>query len=179
MLQLHEVRPHEVIKVLVEFDEVEEELYAKVLKNDGSSLVITYLTPTSKIYKGACVYSFDSTVERVTGDSITEHHAGTVDIVDIDMTQVGKNMFVLNDEIRIECDSEIEDETDEDEYESDFVVSDDDCATPRTLGIADCCEVDKTWNEWQPSTSGGKHFKNIIDSIECRIRHRMDEQNFV
>ncbi len=177
MINLQDIRPHEVIKVLVEFDEVEEELYAKVIKNDGGSLLVTYLTPTSKLYKGACVYSFEPKVERVTIESITEHHDDTVDILDVNMTQVGKNMFVLNDEIINDHDSEIEDESD-DEYESDFVVSDD-CATPRTLGIANYQEVDKNWNEWQPSTSGGRHFKNVIDSIECRVRTMIDEENFV
>jgi hypothetical protein len=180
MLILQEIFPHEVIKVLVDFDGVEEELYAKVLRNDDICILVTYLSPSSKLYKGACVYSFEATAELVNFDSISEHHPGVIDITDIDMTQVGKNMFVFNCEILSDRDSDIEDESDEDESdEDDFVVSDGECATPRTLGIAGHQEVDEHWNAWQPSTSGGRHFKGVIDAIECRIRHQIDEENFV
>ncbi len=182
MITPQDISPHEVIKVLVDFDGVEEELYAKVLRNDDINLVVTYLSPTSKVYKGACVYSFEATVERVNFDSITEHYAGIIDITDIDMTNIGKNMFVLDREIIEDHDSDIEDASDEeDQYEEDdFVVSDGgEGTTPRTLGISDHREVDQKWNEWQPSTSGGRHFKNVIDAIECRVRHQADEKNFV
>ena len=181
MMTPQEFFPHEIIKVLVDFDGVEEELYAKVLRNDDINLVVTYLSPTSKVYKGACVYSFESTVERVNFDSITEHYQGVIDITDIDMTNIGKNMFVLDTEIIEDHDSEIEDASDEeDQYESDFVVSDgEEGTTPRTLGITDHKEVDRKWDEWQPSTSGGRHFKNVIDAIESRVRHQADEKNFV
>ena len=182
MITPQDIFPHEVIKVLVDFDGVEEELYAKVLRNDDINLVVTYLSPTSKIYKGACVYSFEATVERVNFDSITEHYAGIIDITDIDMTNIGKNMFVLDREIIEDHDSDIEDASDEeDQYEEDdFVVSDgEEGTTPRTLGISDHMEVDQKWNEWQPSTSGGRHFKNVIDAIECRVRSQADEKNFV
>ena len=177
MITPQEIYPHEVIKVLVDFDGVEEELYAKVLRNDDINLVVTYLSPTSKIYKGACVYSFESSVERVNFDSISEHYAGVIDITDIDMTQAGKNMFVFEREI----DSEIEDESDEeDQYESDFVVSDgEESPSGRATVPPDHQEVDKNWNEWQPSTSGGRHFKSVIDAIDCRVRHQADEKNFV
>ena len=179
MINSGDISPHEVIKVLVEFDGIEEELYAKVLRNDSISIMVTYLVPTSKVYKGACVYSFESSAERVNFDSISEHHVGVIDITDIDMTQVGRNMFVFNSETVIDDDSDIDDESSEDgSYESDFVVSDEECATPRTLGIADHLEVDRGWNGWQPSTSGGSHFKGVIDAIECRIRHHSDEKKF-
>ena len=179
MITPQEISPHEVIKVLVDFDGVEEELYAKVLRNDDINLVVTYLSPTSKVYKGACVYSFESTVERVNFDSITEHYAGVIDITDIDMTNIGKNMFVLDREIIQDHDSDIEDASDEDDqYEEDgFVVSDGE-ESPSGLP-PDHMEVDQKWNEWQPTTSGGRHFKNVIDAIECRVRHQADEKNFV
>lgn len=181
MITPQEISPHEVIKVLVDFDGVEEELYAKVLRNDDINLVVTYLSPTSKIYKGACVYSFESSVERVNFDSITEHYAGVIDITDIDMTQAGKNMFVFSREIISDHDSEIEDESDEeDQYESDFVVSDgEESPSGRATVPPDHQEIDKNWNEWQPSTSGGRHFKSVIDALECRVRHQADEKNFV
>jgi hypothetical protein len=183
MITPQEISQLEVIKVLVDFDGLEEELYAKVLRNDDISLIVTYLSPTSKVYKGACVYSFEATVERVNFDSITEHYAGIIDITDIDMTNVGKNMFVINREIIEDHDSDIEDESDdEDQYEEDgFVVSDTEggCMTPRTLGITDHYEVDSKWDEWRPPTSGGRHFKSVIDAIECCVRHQADEENFV
>lgn len=181
MITPQEIFPHEIIKVLVDLDGVEEELYAKVLRNDDINLVVTYLSPTSRIYKGACVYSFESTVERVNFDSIVEHHAGVIDITDIDMAQAGKNMFVFEQEILADHDSDIEDESDEeDRYESDFVVSDgeESPSGPATVP-PDHQEVDKNWNEWQPSTPGGRHFKSVIDAIECRVRHQADEKNFV
>lgn len=182
MITPQEIFPHEIIRVLVDLDGVEEELYAKVLRNDDINLVVTYLTPTSRVYKGACVYSFDSSVERVDFDSITEHYAGVIDITDIDMSNIGKNMFVLDREIVEDHASDIEDASDgEDQYEEDdFVVSDgDEATTPGALGISDHAEVDRMWDEWQPSTSGGRHFKSVIDAIECRIRHQSDEKNFV
>ncbi|MDB4588581.1 hypothetical protein N9095_01235 [bacterium] len=182
MIAPQEILPREIIKVLVEIDDVEEELYAKVLKNDEISLVVTYLVPTSKIYKGACIYAFESTVDRVNFDSICEHHAGIIDVTDVAFTNVGRNMFVLDREIIEEQDSDIDDLSDEeeDQYESDFVVSDsEEGATPRELGISDHKEVDQKWDEWQPSTSGGRHFKNVIDAIEYRVRHQADEKNFV
>lgn len=178
MIIPQDIHPHEIIKVLVDFDDVEEEMYAKVLVNDEISLLVTYLSQTSNTYKGACIYSFEPTVERVNFDSITEHYSGVIDITEINMTNVGKNMFVLDTEIIEELDSDIDDG--EGEYESDFVVSDDEeGATPRALGIADYKEVDQKWNEWQPTTSGGRHFKSVVDSIECRIRHQVDDKNFV
>jgi hypothetical protein len=30
--------------------------------------------------------------------------------------------------------------------------------------------IDKEWNKWEPSTSGGKSFKETIDAIETRVR---------
>ena len=182
MLTPQEISPHEIIKVLVDFDGVEEELYAKVLRNDDINLVVTYLSPTSKVYKGACVYSFEPTVERVNFDSITEHYAGVIDMTDIDMSKVGKNMFVMDREIIEDHDSDIEDASDEeDQYEEDdFIVSDgEESPSGRATVPPDHQEVDQKWDEWHPSTSGGRHFKNVIDAIECRVRHQADEKNFV
>ena len=58
-----DIVPHEMIKVLVNSDDIEEDFYAKVISNEGDKLFVSYISPSSKIYKGACIYSFDSKVE--------------------------------------------------------------------------------------------------------------------
>jgi hypothetical protein len=32
-------------------------------------------------------------------------------------------------------------------------------------------QIDKEWNEWEPTTSGGRSFKETIEAIETRVRH--------
>ena len=60
-----DIRCNEIIRVLAVVDDVEEEMYAKVLRNTGESVCVTYLSATEKLYKGACVYQLESVAETV------------------------------------------------------------------------------------------------------------------
>ena len=177
MIVPDEVAPHELIRVLTSYDDVEEEMLAKVLANEGTHLLVTYLSPTSMVYKSAGVHSFDAKAERVDFESITEHHPGVIDITDLGMMNVGKNMFVMKNEVdEDETDSEIEDMSD-DEYEDDGFIEFDESATPMELP-PDSAQVDEEWNKWQPRSRGASRFKETIDSLEMMARHHMDEQGF-
>jgi len=92
---------------------------------------------------------------------------------DLEMKSLGMNRFVMYSEIDIEdSDSEIYDEGANDE-ESDlegFVVSDSEL-TGQDIPLPPGHQaIDKEWNQWEPTTSGGKSFKETIDAIETRIR---------
>jgi translation elongation factor EF-1beta len=94
-------------------------------------------------------------------ESVMEHYPTGTTFEDLEMKPIGTGMFAYYSEIDIEdSDSEIYDEVDTDL--SDFVVSDTDIqGTPPP----DHKVVDKAWAEWEPSTSGGKIFKNVVDNL--------------
>ena len=176
------IKTAEVIKVLVEDEGVTEDYWAKVVSNEGTHLLVTYLTPTSQIYKDACVYMFDSHVSRVEFESLIEHHEGVKTIVDIGWRNVGTNMWVEEEEVDDSVTtSDVEDMSDDEMDEllhqsmQDFVVPDD------LRGVElppDHKEVDEKWDKWKPSSQGAQHFKDTVDRIEERVRRQMDDDNF-
>ena len=92
-----------MIRVLVNSDDIEEECYAKVISNESDKLFVSYLSPSSKIYKGACIYSFESKVEIVYPESIIEHHQGVVDVSQLGILKIDdSNHFVIENEIKYE-----------------------------------------------------------------------------
>ena len=176
MITFNDIRPHEIVKVLVEIDDIQEELFAKVIANEITYLYVTYLSHTSEIYKGACVYRLESHISTVDPDSLTEHHEGVIDIEDIGFIKVDTNTFVMKDELDdsisgsdIEDMDDIKNECDLDDFIDDNVQME--------LPL-DAREVDSKWAEWDPTTPGGRHFKNIVDSIDERVRFEMDNQQF-
>ena len=82
------------------------------------------------------------------------------------------NRFVLYSEIDIEdSDSEIYDEDGDDESDLDgFIVSDSEIVGQEIPLPPDHESIDKEWDEWEPTTSGGKSFKETINSIETRVK---------
>ena len=88
------------------------------------------------------------------------------------MKELGDDMFAYYTEIDIEdTDSDIYDEGQDDDSDLEgFVVSDSE-VVGQDIPLPPGHEaIDKEWNKWEPSTSGGKSFKETIDMIETRIR---------
>lgn len=162
-----EIVPHEMLKVLVNFDNVEEELYAKVISNEGDKLFVSYISPSSKIYKGACIYMFDSKVEIVNPENILEHYKDVIDVSEIGFIKIDdSNHFVIENEIEdSELESDIEDMSDSDSDTSlDSFIAEEDPEQWELPG--DHREVDNQWDNWRPSSVGETHFKNTVDRIE-------------
>ena len=51
-----EINQDDIVKVLVNEDGIEDEMYGIVGMNTGQTLGLRYLNPTELIYKTACVY---------------------------------------------------------------------------------------------------------------------------
>ena len=174
-MNIDDIQPHEIIKVLVDDDGVEEHVWAKVIQNERLFLFVSYLSQTEMVYKGACVYSFEPKVNMVNVESITEHHQGTVDLVEVGFYKIKTNMFVDDDEVDDSCeDSDVED-FGRDEDLDDFVVPD----SPSGSLPPDAQQLDIEWTEWSPATFGGQYFKSVVDRIEERARIARDEAEFL
>ena len=89
------------------------------------------------------------------------------------MKPLGTGMFVYYSEIDVEdTDSDIYDEGGDSESDlGGFVVSDTEMEGMPIDLPPDHRQIDKEWNEWEPTTSGGRSFKETIDAIEMRVRH--------
>ncbi len=163
----------DIVKVLVNEDGVEDVMYAVVAMNTGKTLGLHYLNPTESIYKSACVYKVDGVeMSPAPYDSLMEHYPTGTTFEDLEMKRVDDDMYSFYSEIDIEdSDSDIYDEGQEDESDLEgFVVSDSE-VVGQDIPLPPGHEaIDKEWNKWEPSTSGGKSFKETIDAIETRVR---------
>ena len=59
MINFSEIQPGDLLKVLVNIDDVDDETYAITSENMKDYLVVKYYLDTSKVYKGARVYELD------------------------------------------------------------------------------------------------------------------------
>ncbi len=169
-----EINQDDIVKVLVNEDGIEDEMYGIVGMNTGKALGLRYLNPTELFYKNACVYQLEPTeLSPAPYESVMEHFPIGTTFEDLEMKPLGMNRFAFYSEIDMEdTDSDIYDEGgDEDESDLEgFVVSDSEI-TGQDIPLPPGHEsIDKEWNEWEPTTSGGKSFKETIDAIETRIR---------
>ena len=174
MIIREDIKVGEIIEVLVDCES--DEPFAKVLSNEGGYLFVTYLSPIDKVYKSAKVFSFESKAERVDFESITTHHIGVIDIEELGLTKIGKNMFVFTEDIDSESESEIETDDSSSDSEGslrDFIVPDDETVL---LKPCDYKEVDESWNSWKPSSAGAQRFKKRIDEIEEYVNHKFDDK---
>jgi hypothetical protein len=170
MIVPSEIIQDDIVKVLVNEDGLEEEMYGIVGMNTGRTLGLRYLNPTELIYKSACVYRLDSSEDLSPApyESVMEHYPSGTTFMDLEMKSIGTDMFAHYSEIDIEdTDSEIYDDNETDSEMADFVVSDTEI---QGSPPPDHKSVDKAWSEWEPSTSGGRSFKDTIDMIEMRTR---------
>jgi len=73
MLEFAEIRPGDIIKVLVNIEDIEDEMYAEVDDNRGDYLIVRYYAETSLTYRGASVYKLEEETNLVQEDNVCEH----------------------------------------------------------------------------------------------------------
>jgi len=169
MIVASEIHQNDIVKILVNEDGIEDEMYGVVAMNTGLTLGLHYLNPTEYIYKSACVYKLDQDeLSPAPYESVMEHYPSGTTFKDLEMKPIGTNMFAYYSEIDVEdSDSELYGEEETDSEMADFIVSDTEIeGSPPP----DHKSIDKEWVDWKPSTSGGRSFKDTIDMIEMRVR---------
>lgn len=174
MIVPSEINQDDIVKVLVNEDGIEDEMYAVVAMNTGRTLGLHYLSPTDSIYKSACVYKLDkSEMSPAPYDSLMEHYPTGTTFEDLEMKRVDADMYSMYSEIDIEdSDSDVHEmplESDTDSEMADFVVPDSE-VEGQNIMPPDYAAVDKEWNEWKPSSVGARSFKETVDMIETRVR---------
>lgn len=174
MIKFSNIQPGEIIKVLVSLeDDIEDEMYAKVKENHEDYLVVSYYSETSMTYKGAQIYELEENDELVQAANLSEHHTETNVL-----GNVKDNLYVINDEIDSDKDSEIINESDDDGSDLDgFIVSDSEVdgviIPPSNHAI-----IDKEWSEWNPRSPGSLRYKKTVDNIESFAKSHADDLNF-
>ena len=176
MIVPSEIIEDDIVKVLVNEDGVEDEMYAVVAMNTGKTLGLYYLNPTESVYKSACIYSLDKTeMSPAPYDSLMEHYPTGTKFEDLDMKRMNQDddMYAFYSEIDIEdSDSDIHEmhlESDTDSEMADFIVPDSE-VEGQNIVPPDYASIDREWNEWQPSSLGARSFKETVDLIESRVR---------
>jgi len=174
MIAISEIYSGDLIKILVNVEDVEDEIYAVVQENCEDYLIVKYYSETSLIYKDAQVYTLDDDTNILRGDSVCEHHQDG----DTIFMHIKEALYVILDEINMDADSEILDDSDSDETDlSGFVVSDSELEGRIELppGYE---TIDAMWSDWKPSSPGSSRFKDMVDRIETQAKLQMDEHNF-
>ena len=176
MIVPSEIIEDDIVKVLVNEEGVEDEMYAVVAMNTGKTLGLYYLNPTESVYKSACIYSLDKTeMSPAPYDSLMEHYPTGTKFEDLDMKRMDESgdMYAFYSEIDVEdSDSDIHEmhlESDTDSEMADFIVPDSE-VEGQNIVPPDYASIDKEWNEWQPSSLGARSFKETVDLIESRVR---------
>lgn len=176
MIVPSEIIEDDIVKVLVNEEGVEDEMYAVVAMNTGNTLGLYYLNPTESVYKSACIYSLDKTeMSPAPYDSLMEHYPTGTKFEDLDMKRMDESgdMYAFYSEIDVEdSDSDIHEmhlESDTDSEMADFIVPDSE-VEGQNIVPPDYASIDKEWNEWQPSSLGARSFKETVDLIESRVR---------
>lgn len=176
MIVPSEIIEDDIVKVLVNEEGVEDEMYAVVAMNTGRTLGLYYLNPTESVYKSACIYSLDKTeMSPAPYDSLMEHYPTGTKFEDLDMKRMNESgdMYAFYSEIDIEdSDSDIHEmhlESDTDSEMADFIVPDSE-VEGQNIVPPDYASIDREWNEWQPSSLGARSFKETVDLIESRVR---------
>ena len=178
MIVPSEINQNDIVKVLVNEDGVEDQMYGVVGMNTGNTLGLRYLNPTELIYKSACVYKLDlDELSPAPYESVMEHYPSGTTFEDLDMKSLGKGMFAYLAEIDIEdSDSDIYDEETDSEME-DFIVPDDEI-DGQVIPPANHKSIDKEWNEWKPTSPGARSFKETVDAIEAMAKLHADNLSF-
>ena len=75
MIVPSEIIENDIVKLLVNEDDVEDEMFGLVGMNTGLVLGVRYLNPTEIIYKSACVYQMeDGDMSPATYESVMEQY---------------------------------------------------------------------------------------------------------
>ena len=183
MITLQDIKENEIIKVLLNLDDVEEEHFARVISTSESFMYVKYLLLTEKHYGGAAVYEEDTSTEVIEIECITEHYEGSKGYSDVTgLRKIPRTpYYIMTEEGEVlsgdESGSESEWETtsNEDEYQADdFCTDDEEQPSPP----ADHEDIDRAWNSWNPTSEGAKRFKERVDLIEQHVRCARDNQKF-
>lgn len=174
MIVPSEIVQDDIVKLLVNEDNLEDEMFAVVGMNTGLTLGVKYLNPTELIYKSACVYKLDEDeLSPAPYESVMEHYPSETTFSDLEMKSLGQGMYAYLEEIDIEdSDSDIYDEVTDSEME-DFIVSDSE-VEGQVIPPANHASIDKEWNEWKPTSPGARSFKERVDAIETMAKMHAD-----
>ena len=179
MIVPSEIIQDDIVKVLVNEDDLEDEMLAVVGMNTGLTLGVKYLNPTELIYKSACVYELeDGDLNPAPYESLMEHYPSGTTFEDLDMKSLGNGMFAYLSEIDIEdSDSEIYNDNETDSEMDDFIVPDTEI-DGEIIPPPNHASIDREWNEWTPTSPGAKSFKETVDAIETMARINADNLSF-
>jgi len=176
MFEFSEIQPGDLIRVLVNFDDVDDDAYAIVEEHCDDYLIVKYYSETSCTYKGAEVYTLDQGTNILREESISEHFPGK-DTIFTCISEVDR-MYVIESEQETDIESVICNESDDTGSDADsFVVSDSEFEGRLQLP-PDAAALDREWNAWVPRSPGSSRFKETVDRIEERARIQMDDINF-
>tara|TARA_B100001250_G_scaffold231075_1_gene198309 strand:- start:3865 stop:4455 length:591 start_codon:yes stop_codon:yes gene_type:complete len=174
MINISEIQPGDLIRVLVNLEDIEDEMYAKVKENNKDYLVVSYYSETSMMYKGARIHEYeDDKDELVQIDNLSEHHQAPDYF-----TNVKDNLYVMIDDIDSDEDSEIYDESDDDGSDLDDFIVPDNQVDGMIIPPSNKAAIDKEWNEWEPRSPGSMRFKETVNAIETYAKIQADELNF-
>jgi hypothetical protein len=178
MIVPSEIVQDDIVKLLVNEDNLEDEMFAVVGMNTGLTLGVKYLNPTELIYKSACVYKLDEDeLSPAPYESVMEHYPSETTFSDLEMKSLGQGMYAYLEEIDVEdSDSDIYDEVTDSEME-DFIVSDSE-VEGQVIPPANHASIDKEWNEWKPTSPGARSFKEKVDAIENMAKMHADNLSF-
>lgn len=179
MIVPSEIIQDDIVKLLVNEDGLEDEMFAVVGMNTGLTLGVRYLNPTELIYKSACVYELeDGDMNPAPYESLMEHYPSGTTFVDLEMKSLGNGMFAYLSEIDVEdSDSEIYDDNESNSEMDDFIVPDDEI-DGEVIPPPNHASIDKEWNEWTPSSPGARSFKETVDTIEAMVKLHTDNLSF-
>jgi|TARA_R110000823_G_scaffold277561_2_gene396078 hypothetical protein len=179
MIVPSEIIQDDIVKLLVNEDDMEDEMLAVVGMNTGLTLGVKYLNPTELIYKSACVYQLeDGDLNPAPYESLMEHHPSGTTFKDLEMKSLGNGMFANLSEIDIEdSDSEIYDDNETDSEMDGFIVPDDEIEG-EVLPPPNHQSIDREWNEWTPSSPGARSFKETVNAIETMAKLHADNLSF-
>lgn len=179
MIVPSEIIQDDIVKLLVNEDGLEDEMFAVVGMNTGLTLGVRYLNPTDLIYKSACVYELeDGDMNPAPYESLMEHYPSGTTFVDLEMKSLGNGMFAYLSEIDVEdSDSEIYDDNESNSEMDDFIVPDDEI-DGEVIPPPNHASIDKEWNEWTPSSPGARSFKETVDTIEAMVKLHTDNLSF-
>src|SRR5210317_809075 len=112
MIVPSEINQDDIVKLLVNEDDLEDEMFAVVGMNTGMTLGVQYLNPTELIYKSACIYQLENgDLNPAPYESVMEHYPSGTTFEDLEMKSLGDRMYAFYPEIDIEdSDSDIYDD---------------------------------------------------------------------
>jgi hypothetical protein len=179
MIVPSEINENDIVKLLVNEDDVEDEMFGLVGMNTGLVLGVRYLNPTELIYKSACVYQLeDGDMSPAPYESVMEHYPTGTTFEDLEMKSLGNRMYAYLAEIDIEdSDSEIYDEDESDSEMDDFIVPDNEI-DGQVIPPSNYKVIDKEWNAWEPRSPGARSFKDTVDAIEAMAKAHADNLSF-